>query len=41
MISNPVVDEKILSKVKLIVKANKNKKIQQKQKIHAPLICKL
>ena len=32
MICNPTVDEKIL-----IVKASKNKKIQQKHKINAPL----
>ena len=38
MICNPTIDEKILSNVKLIVKANKNKKIQQKHKINAPLI---
>ena len=32
MIWNPTVDEKIL-----IAKATKNKKIQQKHEIHAPL----
>ena len=32
MIWNPTVDEKIL-----IAKASKNKKIQQKHKMHAPL----
>ena len=37
MIYNPTVDEKILSKVKLIVNASKNKKIQLKHKINAPL----
>ena len=31
------VDEKMLSKVKLIVNASKNKKIQLKHKINAPL----
>ena len=36
MICNPTIDQKMLS-VKLIVKANKNNKIQQKHKMHAPL----
>ena len=40
MICNPTVDEKIIISVKLIVKANKNKKIQQRHKIHAPWTCK-
>ena len=35
MICNSTVDEKILSKVKVIVKASKNKKLQQKIKINA------
>ena len=41
MIWNPTVDEKILSILKLTVKAKKKKKkkkIQQKHKINAPLI---
>ena len=30
--------KRVITSVKLIVKAGKDKKIQQKQKIHAPLI---
>ena len=35
MICYSKIDEKILSKVKLIAKASKNKKIRQKHKINA------